>query len=70
MNLPDGDDREIAGKSIGLIKDVQFAELARLNTGEAVVWQRGWSEAVMAVIDEMKDKYPLLRKDNMIEYND
>lgn len=70
MNLPDGDDREIAGKSIGLIKDVQFAELARLNTGEAVVWQRGWSEAVMAVIDEMKDKYPLLRKDNMIEYKD
>lgn len=70
MNLPDGDDREIAGKSIGLIKDVQYAELARLNTGEAVVWQRGWSEAVMAVIDEMKDKYPLLRKDNMIEYKD
>lgn len=70
MNLPDGDDRDIAGKSIGLIKDVQFAELARLNTGEAVVWQRGWGEAVMAVIDEMKDKYPLLRKDNLIEYKD
>lgn len=70
MNLPDGDDRNIAGKSIGLIKDVQFAELARLNTGEAVVWQRGWGEAVMAVIDEMKDKYPLLRKDNLIEYKD
>ena len=24
----------------------------------------------MAVIDEMKDKYPLLRKDNLIEYKD
>ena len=67
MNLPDGDDREIAGKSMGLNKDSQFDELSRLNTGEAVVWQRGWSEAVLCMIDEMKDKNPLLKKNNQVD---
>lgn len=65
MNLPDGNDRQIAGKSIGLTKENQFDELAKLNTGEAVVWQRGWSEAVLCLIDEMKDKQPLLSINNI-----
>ena len=69
MNLPDGDDRNIAGKSMGLTKELQIAELAKLSTGEAVVFQRGWSEAVMASIHEMKKELrkPLLRKDNLVE---
>lgn len=66
MNLPDGEDREIAGKSMGLVKEEQIAELARLSTGEAIVWQRGWSEAVMAAIDEMKVRHPLFAKDNKV----
>lgn len=70
MNLPDGDDREIAGKSIGLSKEAQFEELARLATGEAIVWQRGWSEAVLTEINEMTEKSPLLKKDNTIDSND
>lgn len=64
MNLPDGEDREIAGKSMGLVKEEQIAELAHLSTGEAIVWQRGWTEAVMAAIDEMKVRLPLFAKDN------
>ena len=69
MNLPDGDDRNIAGKSMGLTKELQIAEPAKLSTGEAVVFQRGWSEAVMASIHEMKKELrkPLLRKDNLVE---
>lgn len=53
MNLPDGEDRDIAGKSMGLTKDLQIAELAKLSTGEAIVFQRGWSEAILASIHLM-----------------
>jgi hypothetical protein len=69
MNLPDGDDREIAGKSMGLIDNAQIAELAKLATGEAAVFQRGWSEAVLTAIHEMKkeDRKPLLQKDNFVD---
>lgn len=67
MNLPDGEDRNIAGKAMALVKDEQMAELARLSIGEAIVWQRGWSEAVFTVIDEMSIRNPLLLKDNTIE---
>ena len=69
MNLPDGDDREIAGKAVGLTKESQFNELARLNTGEAVVWQRGWSEAVLCQIDELKkdERIPFNKTQNTFE---
>lgn len=67
MNLPDGDDRQIAGKAMGLTKDSQFNELARLDTGEAVVWQRGWSEAIICKIDEMKDRNPVKKDGNTVE---
>lgn len=59
MNLPDGDDRQIVGKAMGLTKNAQFDEISRLDTGDAVVWQRGWSEAVLCRIDEMNEKKPL-----------
>lgn len=58
MNLPDGMDREIAGKAIALTKDNQISELARLATGVAIVWQRGWSDAVKTDITEMTDFFP------------
>lgn len=70
MNLPDGDDRQIAGKAMGLTKDSQFNELARLSTGEAVVWQRGWSEAIMCKIEEMKYRNPINKYNNTIEMED
>lgn len=69
MNLPDGEDRELAGKAMGLTKEAQFNELSRLNTGEAVVWQRGWSESVLCQIDELKkeDRMPLKIKNNSVK---
>lgn len=71
LNLPDGDDREIAGKAIGLTEDLKIAELAKLDTGEAIIFQRGWDEAVMADIDEMpKSKYnPLPKAENTIDFS-
>ena len=67
MNLPDGDDREIAGKSVGLIEELKIAELAKLATGEALVFQRGWDEAVLANIDEMPkaEFLPLSKAENV-----
>ncbi|MBR4838780.1 MAG: ATP-binding protein [Bacteroidales bacterium] len=55
MALPEKDDRETAGKSIGL-DDKHIEEISRLKTGEAIVYQTGWEEAVKAKIDEYKDE--------------
>lgn len=70
MNLPDGEDREIAGKAIALTKDNQISELARLSTGEAVVWQRGWDEAVMTSITEMTERTSCKFPSIFQKYND
>ena len=50
MALPEKDDREIAGKAIGL-SDAQIPEISRLKPGEAIVYQNGWEEPVKAKID-------------------
>lgn len=50
MSLPDKDDREMAGKAVGLT-DKQINEISRLKIGEAVVFQNGWEEAVKCQID-------------------
>lgn len=49
MALPEKDDREIAGKSLGL-DDKHIEEISRLKTGEGVVYQTGWEEAVKTKI--------------------
>jgi hypothetical protein len=53
MALPEKDDRETAGKSIGL-DDKHIEEISKLKTGEAIVYQSGWEEAVKAKIEEYK----------------
>ena len=65
MNLPDGEDCLIAGRAMSLTKDKQISKLSRLATGEAVVWQRGWNEAVLALIDEMSERNPLRACNNI-----
>ena len=55
MALPEKDDRETAGKSIGL-DDKHIEEISRLKTGEAIVYQSGWEEAVKTKIDLFKDE--------------
>lgn len=70
MNLPDGEDCLIAGRAMSLTKDKQISKLSRLATGEAVVWQRGWNEAVLALVDEMSDRVPLKAGDNVSSVNE
>lgn len=65
MNLPDSEDCMVAGRAISLTKNEQISELSRLATGEAVVWQRGWSEAVLTLINEMKIRQPLMSRNNI-----
>lgn len=50
MALPEKDDREVAGKALGL-DEKHIEEISRLKTGEAVVYQTGWEEAVKVKID-------------------
>ena len=49
MSLPETNDRECAGKSIGL-SDEQIEEIARQKVGQGIVYQNGWEEAVQCKI--------------------
>lgn len=55
MALPEKEDREIAGKSIGL-DEKHIDEITKLKTGEAIVYQSGWEEAVKAKITYFETK--------------
>ena len=55
MRLPDGNDRELMGRTIGLT-DKQAFELSRLKTGVAIVYQKDWLEAVSCQVDRAKHK--------------
>lgn len=52
MSLPDGDDRYIIGKSMGL-KDIQIDEISMLPTGVGVIFQNNWTAAVLCKIDKV-----------------
>lgn len=52
MRLPDGDDRQISGKSAAM-KDNQIDEIAKLPTGVAIVYQNDWMQPVMSKISMM-----------------
>ena len=49
MRLPEGDDRQLVGKSVGL-SDEQISELSKLPTGVAAVYQNDWLESVLVKI--------------------
>lgn len=51
--LPDKNDREISGDSLTLTEP-QKRELARLSPGVAVVYQNGWTNAVLCKINYFK----------------
>ena len=63
MALPEAEDREVAGKSIGLT-DEQIEEIGRQKVGEAIVYQNDWEEAVRCKIRkyEYDDKYSYYKK--------
>ncbi len=46
LRLPENEDRELVGKSVGL-SDMQIAELSKLPTGVAAVYQNDWMDAVL-----------------------
>ena len=49
MALPEKEDQEVAGRSIGLIED-QIHEISRLKKGEAIAYQNSWEEPVKVKI--------------------
>lgn len=58
LGLPDLNDRELVGRAAGL-NDEQIAELSRLKTFEAAVYQNNWLEPVLCRIDtNFKDVPP------------
>lgn len=56
MRLPEVNDCEAVGHSIGLNKE-QILELSRLDKGVAAVYQNNWLEAVLTKIDRCSDRY-------------
>lgn len=63
MALPDKDDREVAGKSMGL-SDEQIHEISKLSQGEAIAYQSIWEAPVQCMVEHYQyDKaylYPRL----------
>lgn len=55
MHLPDHDDSTAVGKAVGLT-DEQIDEISKLGTGEAIITQNNWLEAVMSKIDFYTNK--------------
>lgn len=51
LRLPDLTDRELVGRSASL-NDEQIAELAKLSTGVAAVFQNNWLEPVLCHVDK------------------
>ena len=58
LRLPDQKDKEVVGLSANL-NDEQIRELSRLETGEAVVYQNDWLQAVSCKIDLRNKRKPL-----------
>ncbi|WP_378956261.1 ATP-binding protein [Pelosinus sp. sgz500959] len=54
MRLPDEGDRQLVGKAAGL-NDDQIAELSKLETGVAAVYQNEWLEPVLCKVEEFAD---------------
>lgn len=50
MALPEKEDREAAGKSIGL-DDSHIEEISKLKTGEAIIYQTSWEEPVRTKVN-------------------
>jgi len=51
LRLPDQSDKEVVGFATNL-NDSQIRELSRLETGEAVVYQNDWLQAVTGMVDK------------------
>lgn len=54
--LPEEEDRQITGRSIGLSKE-QMEELSKLERGVAAVYQNDWQEAVLCKFEKYHKEY-------------
>lgn len=54
LRLPDREDRKLVGDSMALTEE-QIAELAKLPTGVAAVYQNDWAEAVLCKFEKFED---------------
>ena len=69
LRLPDQSDRELVGKSAGL-NDDQIAELAKLETGVAAVYQNNWLEAVLCKVDRFdSEEKEFIEKEEVSGFN-
>ena len=59
MSLPDGDDRNIVGKSVGL-NDFQIEEISMLPTGVGIVFQNNWSAAVLCKMPYQEEQSQII----------
>lgn len=59
MSLPDGDDRRIVGKSVGL-NDFQIEEISMLPTGVGIVFQNNWSAAVLCKMPYQEEQLQII----------
>ena len=58
MRLPEFNDCEAVGRSIGLDDD-QIRELSRLDMGVAAIYQNNWLETVLTKIDKSSNTYEI-----------
>lgn len=56
MRLPEQSDCKLAGNSVSLNEE-QIKELAKLETGVAVIMQNGWEEPVLTKVSEANHEY-------------
>ena len=68
MRLPNGEDRILAGKSVG-IKDEQIDEIAKLTRGVAVVYQNDWVEPVLCQIQKFKGQESEYKYAGLLEFD-
>ena len=69
LRLPDKSDRELVGKAAGL-NDDQIAELAKLETGVAAVYQNNWLEAVLCKVDRFdSEEKEFIEKEEVSRFN-
>lgn len=61
LRLPVYEDRKLVGKAIGL-NDSQIAELAKLPTGIAAVYQNNWLDAVLVNVDKFSGEEKWYKK--------
>lgn len=66
LRLPEQADRELVGKSIGLNEN-QIAELAKLQTGVASVYQNDWIESILCKVNYYESSEKIFVEKDEIE---